>query len=144
MANEAVYKYGTQATLESSGGSTAAAAFTAATTGLTDTDHDDYTLLDLVLGVTFGTAPTAGEVVNLYARLLNIDGTNDAQAPSANYLATYLGSCLVDAVTSAQYVALNNVPLPGREFSVYIENRTSQTLSAGWTLKATPKTVGPI
>lgn len=144
MANEAVYKYGTQKTLEASGGSTAANAFTQANdASMTATDHSDYTLLDFVFTGAFSVAPTAGEVVNLYARLLDIDSTNDAQVPSANYLATYLGSFLVEPVTSTQYVALYNVPLPGRSFDCYIENKTSQTLSAGWVLKAAPKTIGP-
>lgn len=144
MANEAVYKYGTLKTLEASGASTVANAFTQANdAGMTASDHFDYTLLDFVLSVTFSVAPAAGEVVNLYARLLDIDGTNDAQVPSANYLATYLGSFLVENVTSAQYIALYNVALPGRSFDCYIENKTSQTISAAWTLKVQPKTIGP-
>lgn len=144
MANEAVFKFGTTKTLEANGASTAANVFTIADdASMTASDHNDYTMIDFTLSGTFSIAPTAGEVINLYARLMDIDGTNDAQVPSTNYLATYLGSFLVEPVTSAQYVALFNVATPGRTFNCYIENKTSQTLGAGWTLKATPKTVGP-
>jgi len=144
MANEAVYKYGTNKVLEASGSSTVANAFTQANdASVTASDHNDFTLLDFTLSGAFSVAPTAGEVINLYARLLDIDGTNDSQVPSANYLATYLGSFLVDAVTSTQYVPLYNVSLPGRSFDCYIENKTSQTLTGNWVLKVTPKTIGP-
>lgn len=144
MANEAVYKFGAQKTLEANGNLTSSFTFMSANdTTMTASDHNDYTLIDFVMSATFSVAPTAGEVINLYAKALDIDGTADAPDPSANYLSLYLGSFLVAPVTTLQYLPLLNIALPCRTFECYIENRTSQSISAGWTLKATPKTIGP-
>jgi hypothetical protein len=79
---------------------------------------------DAELNVTFGSAPTAGNTVDLYL-IPGIDGTNYADngagtlssnqasgAPSGTYL---VGSFELQAVTTAQRVAVPRIPLlPGK------------------------------
>ena len=108
----------------------------------TTTDHNDYPDGVFVLGVTFGTAPAANSIVHLFARPLNIDGTNDATIPSATYRSLYIGSFLVAATTGAQYAYLIGRNLP-KEADYYIYNEAGQTISTGWTLKVTPLTIVP-
>jgi len=144
MANNAIFKFGTPFTLEASGASAANDVFVQADDLLvTASNHAQYTTLDFVLSCAYSVAPTVGSVVNLFARAMNIDGTSDGQVPSANYLHTYLGSFPLENVTSTQYILLAGIPLPATEFYCYLENKAGQTLGAGWTLKATPRTVGP-
>lgn len=144
MANEAKFTYGTQKTLEASGASVSASGFAQADdANLTSTDTADYLLLDLAFSGAFSVAPTAGEVLNVYAQPLNFDGTNDAPSPSTSYLGTYVGSFLLAATTSTQYLFLGRVPLPAKECAFWVENKSAQTLSSGWTLKATPVTYAP-
>lgn len=145
MANEAVVKLGTIKTLESAGASVANAAMSAESTSSYGVvaDGAGYPDADFVLAVAFTTAPTANTTLDLYARELDIDSTNDAQAPTTTYKARYIGSFVVNAVTTAQYLKLcaRDVPLVA---GYYIHNNaTGQALSAGWTLKATPRTMGP-
>lgn len=77
---------------------------------------------------------------------MNIQSTNDQNEPEADFLHKFLGSFPVENVTSAQYVAID-VRLPNtktsQEYDFYIENQTGQTISAGWDLYVTPKTIGP-
>ena len=145
MANEAIVKLGTIKTLEYSGASVANAAMSLATTttyGIV-ADGASYPDADFVLNVTFGTAPTINTALDLYAQELDIDGTSDAAAPTATYKQRYIGSFVVNAVTTAQHLKVHayDVPLVA---SYYLHNNaTGQTMSAGWTLKVTPRTIGP-
>lgn len=146
MANELKVVAGTEKTLEANGGSTATGVYTAADdANLLVADVAGFPYLNVEFSGTFSVAPAAGTVIDIYARPLNFEGTNDAQAPSANFQASYVCSILLDAVTSAQYakVSLANNPHPLDECSFYIANRTAQTLGAGWTLKVQPVTYAP-
>lgn len=141
--NDAINKFGTQDTVTSTGASTANGAFTSAGTW---TNDDDAPMASAVATFTFSVAPTAGTSVALYTRLTDIDGTTDQDAPDANFQHTYLGSFPVNDVTSAQTIAID-VALPNTVTSqihdFYIENNAGQTISANWTIKVTPKTIGP-
>ena len=145
MANEAIVKLGTIKTLESSGASVANAAMSLATTATYGivADGASYPDADFVLSATFGVAPTVNTTIDLYAQELDIDGTSDAQVPTTTYKQRYIGSFVVNAVTTAQPLKLraDDVPLVA---SYYLHNNaTGQTMSAGWTLKVTPRTYGP-
>lgn len=145
MANEAVLKFGTPKTLEASGTSIANNALAQAndaTYGIV-ADGASYPDAKFALAATFGTAPTENTTLALYARPLNIDGTNDAETPETTRPTVYIGVFVVNNVTTAQYIELlaQNVPW---EAEYYLHNNgTGQTLSAGWTLKVTPCTIGP-
>jgi len=134
-----VLESGTQATVISDTSTIADAAFNGATiTALTPSDVVPFG--DAVLTVTMSTAPSAGAAFHLYRRDLNIDGTNDATVPDANYKNIYLGSFPIDLVTTIQYVSLPGIPLaPDQEF--YLENDTGQTTTSSTTtiVKITPR-----
>lgn len=150
MANEAKLTYASQVTLESSGASAANAAFVQADdTTLASANHSNYPLADFVLktnGFGAALASTGSLTVNLYRVDQDIDGTaGDAPAPTASNRSVYVGSFVVPlsaASTGNLYIPLNDVPL-SQVNSFYVENLTGQTLTAGWTLKATPKTYVP-
>jgi hypothetical protein len=144
--NDAIVKYGTTRTLEANGASTA-------NTVITQADDADYSLVthgnnapdaEFVASFTFSVAPTENSTIDLYARELNIDGTGDVDVPEASaFRPKYIGSFVVNNVTTLQYGKILAYDVP-TEASYYIYNNTTgQTISAGWTLKVTPRTVGP-
>src|SRR5512139_1906188 len=144
MAGEAKYVYGSQLTLEDSGGSAAAAAVVAANkASFNSANSSMYPLADFVLKADFGAA-VAATTVDLFRQDLDIDSTNDALDPTAStYEQVYVGSFVIKSGQSASaYYPLVNVVLSANcQFS--IKNSTAQNLIAGWTLKATPKSLVP-
>lgn len=141
MANEVVWTYADQVTLEASGTSAASDAFLqAADVSLTSANHSNFPMCDLALTADFGATPTNG-VVRVYRRDMNIDGTADAVAPSSSFPRLFVGSIPIPGSASATY-PLPDVPL-SKDCDFYIENATGQNISAGWVLKATPKTYEP-
>lgn len=146
MAGEIQVVYGTPKTLEANGGSTANNALSQANDAYYDIvdDGNSYPDAYFVLAVTYSVAPTVGSVVGIYARPLDVDGTNDAQAPAANRQVMYIGQMVLENVTTTQY----SHPILGRDLpkraDYYIHNNaTGQTISAGWTLKVTPRSYKP-
>ena len=77
---------------------------------------------------------------------MNIDSTNDQDVPDANYQNVYVGSFPINDVITNQYIPID-ISLPNtvsqQVYEFYIENQTGQTIQASWTLKVTPKTLGP-
>jgi len=138
--------FGTQDTVTSSSSSVTDGSFSVAGDITTWTNDDDAPMASVVLEATYSSAPDANSVVNLYARLMNIQSTNDQGAPDANFQHVYLGTFPLNDVTSAQYIPID-VKLPNtktsQEYDFYIQNEAGQTLSAGWDLYVTPKTYGP-
>lgn len=143
-ANAAIEFFGTQDTITGSGATVASDAFGAAAT--TWTNDDDAPSASMILEATYSVAPTSNTSVNLYARPLNIQSTNDGDVPDANFGHVYLGSFPLNNVTTAQYLTID-IRLPNtktsQEYNFYIENKGGQTISAGWDLYITPKTIGP-
>lgn len=144
--DSAIEFFGTQDTVTSSSSSVASGAFSVSGDVTTWTNDDDAPSASVTLEATYASAPTAGTSVDLYARLLNTQSTNDADAPDTNFFHYYLGSFPLNDVTSAQYITID-VALPNgktsQEYDFYIQNNGGQTLSAGWDLYVTPKTIGP-
>lgn len=98
------------------------------------------------LFVDYGTAPTAGSLVELYL-IPTVDGTNYADASSAidPPYTTYAGSFPVRAITTDQRITLGGpgmpalVPLPPVAFKAFIYNKTGQSFSSSAnTLKMIP------
>ena len=155
MANETKRIFhGTTTTLEANGASTANNVLTQANDASLNlgsyTSPAGYPNVRFVLSFTFATAPLENSMIKLIARPLNIDGTNDAQAPEASFLEKDVGygqrdqHFPVNNVTTAQYAVMDVHDAPW-EADYYIFNAaTGQTISAGWTLKATPFTYGPV
>lgn len=149
MPNETIVVYGTPLTLEASGASISNnnVAQAVAATYNVSTNGGGYPDALFVLSCTFGTAPTENTAVVLLARPINIDSTNDSEPPengAATFKGRYIGAFTLNNVTTAQYISLVAYDLPA-EAEYYIwNNATGQTLSAGWTLKITPRTYGPV
>ena len=143
MAGETILVFGTEKVLEANGGSCVNAAIVQAndaTYGIV-ADGAYFPDADFVLRCQWATITNIeNKTIDLYARDLNIDGTNDAIAPTATYLHRYIGAFKISAVAANtdQYIKLtaNNVP---KEAEYYLLNSSGQTISAGWTLKVTPR-----
>lgn len=144
MANETKYVYAAQVTLEASGGSAASNAFVAANdSSLATANHSDYPMADFTLTCDFGAAVGATVVIPLYRQDMDIDGTTDSPAPATTYKYLFVGAFTIPSGQSASATyPLSNVPL-SKTCQFSIENTSVQNLSAGWLLKATPKTYGP-
>lgn len=145
MAGEMTVVHGTARTLEASGASIA-------NNAVGQADDASYSLnthganfpdAEFILSFAFGTAPTEGTTLALYARPLDIDGTNDAEVPEAARPTEPIGVFVVNNVTTTQYARLIARDLP-RIADYYIHNNgTGQTLSAGWKLVVVPRTYKP-
>ena len=143
----AIEFFGTQDTLGTTSATVANNAFSVAGDLSTWTNDDDAPTASITLLVDYATAPTANTSINLYARLLNVQSTNDNEIPDANFQHTYLGSFPINNPSIAnQYITID-VLLPNtktsQEYEFYIENKTAQTIQASWDLYITPKTIGP-
>ena len=94
---------------------------------------------DLELAVTFGTAPTANKLLQVYA-VSTIDGSNyvDGDASVTPDVGLRLGAVAVRAVTSAQRLAIGRCVLPPHSFKLLFENGADQQISGGWTIKLVP------
>lgn len=145
--DDRIKKFGTQDTLGTSSSAVTAGAFSIAADLSTWSEDDDVDQASVVgLFEYSGAAPDANSSNNLYLRLLNIQGTNDAPIPDANFQWWYAGSFPLNDVTTAQYIPLD-IFLPSnsslQDYEFYIENGGGQTLDAGWDIFPTPKTDGP-
>jgi len=144
MADEMIWTYASQVTLEASGGSVAPGAFAAADdASLTSANHSNFPYGDFALTCDFGAAVAAGTYVALYRQDMNIDGTAHSPAPATTYKHVFVGIFALPSGQSASATyPLVDVPLT-KECKFSLENATDQTMSAGWVLKVTPKTFEP-
>lgn len=151
--NDLIDKFGTQDTVTVGTGTSAVTngSFSAAADVVAGgwTNDDDAPLGAFVLTCQFATLPVANSAIELFARVLNIDGTNDQPQPDSNYAPDLLGRFFIDAGTAANtdmtlpcLAALPNVA-SSQVYEFYLKNVTGQTISAGWVLKVTPITQGP-
>lgn len=145
MANETILKFGTTKTLEASGVSIANNALAQAddATYSVSADGGYYPSAKFVASFTYATAPTEGTVIALYARPLDIDGTNDAEVPETTRPTVFIGSFVVNNVTTTQYAELLAQDVPWNAAYYMHNSATGQSISTGWTLKVTPFTVAP-
>lgn len=92
---------------------------------------------DWELVVTFGIAPTLDAAIDLYL-VPAVDGTNyvDGSASVRPAPNLYVGSFYVRNVTSAQRMAIRDVPMPPGLYKAVIANNSGQSFPAsGSTLK---------
>jgi len=138
--------FGTQDTLGTSSADVTDGSFSIAGDLSTWPNDDDAPQASVILEVNYSVAPTANTAVLFYARLLNIESTNDAEIPDANNQHIFLGKFSVNDVTTAQFIPII-VSLPNnntaQDYEFYVENQTGQTMPAGWDIHITPKTIGP-
>lgn len=145
MANEAIWATLSQATLQSSGASAASTAIVSAGT-LATSMHSNYTGVDLVLtGTMAASIASNSNYFSVYARSLDIDGTNDAPTPGSSFKGKLVGNLAFagSSASGAQTALIEDVQTSYNAVEFFIENNSNATLNAGWTLKATPKTIKP-
>lgn len=113
------------------------------------TNDEDAPLANFVLACAFAVAVSVGSI-QLFARPINIDATDEPATPDDNYPHTYLGSFPIDfdAGTGTFRTTIEGAKLPlyktSQEIEFYIKNAaTAQSISAGWELFITPYTYGP-
>lgn len=144
--DSAIEVFGTQDTLGTSSAAVADDAFSIAGDLSTWTNDDDAPQASVVLLANYSSAPDANSSINLYLRPLNLQSTNDADVPDANFQHVYVGSFPLNDVTSAQYISIQ-IPLPNnvtsQDYEFYVENKSGQSLPAGWDIYVTPKTIAP-
>lgn len=144
--NAAVNVFGTQDTLGTSSSAVANDAFSVAADLSTWTNDDDAPLASVTLLANFSVAPDASSAINLYLRLLDVQSTNDQDVPDANFQHVYVGSFPLNDVTTAQYIPID-IALPNaqtsQQYEFYVENKSGQSLPAGWDIYVTPKTLAP-
>lgn len=142
MSNETIRAYGTTKTLEANGALIANNALAQADDAVYDatTDGAGFPDAEFVLTCTFATAPTENTVLALYARPLDIDGTLDADVPETTRPTLFIGSFVVNNVTALQALTLTAFDVPRRAEYYVHNNGTGQSVSAGWTLRVTPRT----
>jgi hypothetical protein len=143
--------FGTQDTVTAGGGTSAVTdtSFSASGDKTTWTNDDDVKTATAVLTFQYpsGTIDRGG--IHLYAHVLDVDGTTESPAPSSTYKQKYLGTFPTNTGMSATTnysvpieIALLNTKT-SQTYDFYVENQCNVTMTAGWTLKITPKTKGP-
>jgi hypothetical protein len=139
--NIIVYADASRKVLESAGIAIASGSIAQADDAIYDmiVDGAGYPDAMFVFSGQFGTAPTENTVLAIYARPLDIDGTLDDEVPEATRPSVYIGSYSMNNVTSIQTKSLVAYDVP-RKAEYYVHNvNTGQSLTAGWTLKVTPR-----
>jgi len=152
--DSAIDFFGTQDTLTVGGGTSAVSAGSYSVDGdcvSPDwTNDDDALLCGFVLKFQYpsGTITTGG--ISLYCQRMNIDSTNDEPLPDSGYMAQYLGTFPTDSNQVAEtdnYIPLGPQRLPNlytsQVYNFFVKNNCGVTMTAGWTIKGTPTTMGP-
>lgn len=140
MSGETIVVKGTPKILEANGAAITNGSVVQADDANYDVVADGVNFPDakFVASFTFSTAPTEGTMLALYARPLDIDGTNDAEIPESTRPTVYIGPFVVNNVTTTQYAELMAQDAPWIAAYYLHNNSTGQTVSSGWTLTVTP------
>lgn len=152
-SDSAVYFYGTEDTVTATGGTSTVAnvAYSASGDVVSGgwSNDDDAPLATFVLKFQYASG-TIADNIDLYVRLINIDGTSDEPQTDSGWEQHYLGSFVMDtsqATSTDTYYTLANVALPtkgtSQAYEFYVYNNSDVTMAANWTLKVTPITMGP-
>lgn len=141
-SGDVIVKWAGWVTLESSGASISGGAMSAAaTTECTSTNHEDAPLLEFGLEAAFGAnAPVEGTFVELYIKVNTITGVSaeDGSVPTTAHKSKFLASARMKATTGTQYLHFGPVPLPAKEFNVYVYNGEA-TDAMTWQLYMNPR-----
>ena len=137
----AVEEFGTQVSRITTAGSLALNAFSPSSDATTFTNTDNAVSASFVFKGTFSVSPDVSGSIDLHAKLLNIQSTNDSPEPSSTYSGGYLGSFPLDSGSTSEQVIDLIVGLPNakaaQEYDFFIQNSAGQTLSAGATVYIT-------
>ena len=146
MTGEVTVVFGTAKTLQAAGTGAAIANNTVSAAATNPynvtTDGLGFMEADLEMSIIFATAPAAGSMIDVYAQELLVDGTNNAQVPTATYLQKYVGTFPLNAVTTTQYLKMRGYQVPNNAKYYLYNNGTGQS-SGVWGLIITPRTYKP-
>jgi len=153
-SDSAIHFFGTATSLEPTSGQSTVAnnAFSAA--GVADldafTNSDDAPEATFALEWQYSAGSLdAAPYVNLYAQLIAPGGLADEDPPDADFRRHFIGQWQFDtgAASSADMTDTIVGILPNTKTSqvyrFFIENQTGVTMSAGWDVVVTPRTIGP-
>lgn len=151
--DSAIWFFGTQDQIDDGSTSTVGTgAFSvAADVDSTWTNDDDAPYGSAVLEAQFDTTMPSVGSIGLYARLLNVEGTDDEGATDASYAPHFVGSFQIDFgiandVNFFMTIDLFEMPQAGAGQAIewYLKNEgTGQTIGQDWNLWITPKAFGP-
>jgi hypothetical protein len=112
------------------------------------TNDDDAPIAEAVLTWQYASGTITGGI-HLYARRMNVNGTADEPQPSLTCRRPYVGTFVLNTAqatttdtTYAITIPLDNL-YTSQVYEFYTENTSGVTMTAGWTVKITPKTLGP-
>ncbi len=134
------YTYGTRATITD--GATAAVSNDtySADSDAVDWDSEGHTHVRFIVDMDLGAVPTAPVRIRMFARPMNIDGTNDSPVPTDNYPEHYLGDVVLDVNADQHFVTSRAFLLPPNDndtYRFYFKNTSGQTASS-WDIDAQP------
>jgi len=147
-----IAKFGTQDQLDDTSTSAVADGAKSVAADISSwTNDDDAPFIACVLKTDSSqTTPGAvGKTVSLFARLLNIQSTNDQPEPDASFDGQYIGTFILDNASGTQYVPLAggvgtlNPQYSSQVYDFYLLNELGVSLAAGWALYGTPIAFGP-
>ncbi len=148
--NDLIRKFGTQDTVTSSSAAVSSGAYSVVGSIVEWVNDDDTPEASFVLTWQYpsGTINTGG--IQLFCRLKDIDGTGDEPSLTANWIGHFLGNFPTGtgmSATTNYSIELGPVELPvsytSNKYEFYVLNSCGVTMSAGWSLKVTPVSVGP-
>ena len=147
--DDTIFKFGTQDNIDD--GSTAAVNDDAYSEACSWTNDDDAPFVSFIFQGQYpsGTLDSS-PFLAIYARLLNVDGTDDEAVPDSGHAGHYLGNLHLDsnlAATTNTWSASRMIALPAikssQAYEFYFHNNTGVQISANWTLDVVPQTFGP-
>lgn len=103
-----------------------------------------------ILNATMASNPDSGSAILLFARLMDIEGTTDANEPSDDYPDLYLGFFRMDEGDTAQDIVLTlaDDELPAieadQDIDFYLSNPTGVQLDSGATVDIIDRAPGPL
>lgn len=114
------------------------------------TNTQDSPTIVMTLKLQFAVQPTAGTNINIYARKMDIEGTNDSSVPDDNNIDQIIGRFTVDATVATstdaflttQWMTISN-HYSAQVYQFYLQNKSDQSISAGWELFLTQVSKGP-
>jgi len=108
------------------------------------TNDDDATHAGLWAEFTWTTAPVINTTIDVHAQLMNVNGTEDSEAPQFDYPSMHIGSFQCNDTETTQNL-FTEVDLPNAEtsqvYQFYLVNRTGQSIT-DFNLIITPKAEG--
>ena len=148
--NDLIRKFGTQDTVTSSSAAVSSGAYSVVGSIVEWTNDDDAPEASFVLTWQYpsGTINTGG--VQLLCRLKDVDGTGDEPSLTSSWIGHSLGNFPTGtgmSATTNYSIELGPVELPvsysSNKYEFYVLNSSGVTMTAGWSLKVTPISVGP-